>query len=173
MAGKKGEDRSYFAVKRRQRKRYVMIIIPIVVAVAITLVVLAFMSGPALPSSKMVLHNHATLKVISNNGVVMTVPAHIGMVQVGKAEDPLLFADHSLDKYGMQGMSPLHTHDDKGTIHVESNTVRDYTLGEFLDIWRGLDSDKIIQATVNGNPVSDFRNVILNDGAKINLEIKS
>jgi len=36
-----------------------------------------------------------------------------------------------------------------------------------------LDSDKIIQATVNGNPVSDFRNVILNDGAKINLEIKS
>ena len=173
MAGKKGEDRSYFAVKRRQRKRYVMIIIPIVVAVAITLVVLAFMSGPALPSNKMVLHNHATLKVISN-GLVITVPAHIGMVQVGKAEDPLLYADHSLDKYGMQDMSPLHTHDDKGTIHVESNTVRDYTLGEFLDIWRGLDvSDKIIQATVNGNPVSNYRNVILNDGEKIDLEIKS
>ena len=73
----------------------------------------------------------------------------------------------------MQGMSPLHTHDDSGTIHVESNTVRNYTLGEFLDIWRGLDSDKIIQATVNGNPVPDFRKVILNNGEKIDLELKS
>ena len=172
MTGKK-EDRSYFSVQRKRRKRIAMLVILIAVPVSITLALLLFMSGPTLPNNQMVLHNHATLKVISNNGVVTTVPAHVGMVQVGKAEDPLLYADHSLDKYGMQGMSPLHTHDDSGTIHVESNTVRNYTLGEFLDIWRGLDSDKITQATVNGNPVSDFRNVILNDGEKIDLELKS
>lgn len=170
MAGKK-EDRSYFAVKRRQRKRNVMIIIPIVVAVAIIVSIMAFTSGPALPSTKMVLHNHPTLKVISN-GIAIAVPAHIGMVQVGKAEDPLLYGDHSLEKYGMQGMSPLHTHDDSGTIHVESNNVRDYTLGEFLDIWQGLDvNGKAVQATVNGNPVSDFRNIILKDGDSISLNI--
>src|SRR5438093_13051971 len=146
-----------------------MIAILIAVPMSITLGLLFLMSGPALPNNQMVSHNHATLRIISN-GVVMTVPAHIGMEQVGKAEDPLLYADHSLDKYGMQGMSPLHTHDDSGTIHVESNTVRNYTLGEFLDIWRGLDvNGKTVQATVNGNPVSDFRNIILNDGEKINL----
>jgi len=172
LTGKK-EDRSYFSVQRKRRKRIAMLVILIAVPVSITLALLLFMSGSTLPNNQMVLHNHATLKVISNNGVVTTVPAHVGMVQVGKAEDPLLYADHSLDKYGMQGMSPLHTHDDSGTIHVESNTVRNYTLGEFLDIWRGLDSDKITQATVNGNPVSDFRNVILNDGEKIDFELES
>jgi hypothetical protein len=52
--------------------------------------------------------------------------------------------------------------------------VRNYTFGEFLDIWHGSDiSDKIMQAKVNGNPVSEFRNIILNDGEKIDLEIKS
>jgi sulfur carrier protein ThiS len=45
-------------------------------------------------------------------------------------------------------------------------------LGEFLDIWKGLDvNDKTVQATVNGNPVSDFRDIILNDGDSIRLNI--
>jgi len=66
----------------------------------------------------------------------------------------------------------LHTHDASGIIHVESNTMRDFRLGEFLDIWRSLDvNDKTVQATLNGNPVSDFRNIILNDGASISLNI--
>lgn len=171
MTGKKGEDRSYFSVGRKRRKRNLMIIIPIVVAVAISIIVFGLTSGPALHSSQMVMHNHATLKVISN-GVSMAVPAHVGMTQVGKADDPLLYGDHSLDKYGMQGMSPLHTHDASGTIHVESNAVRDYMLGELLDIWQGLGiNGKTVQATVNGNPVSDFRNIILKDGVSISLNI--
>ncbi|TLX84413.1 MAG: hypothetical protein E6L01_07575, partial [Thaumarchaeota archaeon] len=104
MTGKK-EDRSYFSVQRKRRKRITIISILIAVPMSITLGLLFLMSGPALPNNQMVSHNHATLRIISN-GVVMTVPAHIGMEQVGKAEDPLLYADHSLDKYGMQGMSP-------------------------------------------------------------------
>jgi hypothetical protein len=85
-----------------------------------------------------------------------------------------LFADHSLDKYGMEGMSPLHTHDSSGLIHVESNTFRNYTLGEFLDIWKGLNTDgKNVIASVDGKPVSDFRNISLNDRAKIVLDIAS
>ena len=173
MASKKGKDSSFFAAARRRRNRNLKIIVPIVVVVAIALVVLSSSGGPALHNNQMVLHNHAILHVISN-GLPVTAPAHIGMVQVGKADDPLLYGDHSLDKYGMQGMSPLHTHDDSGTIHVESNSVRNYTLGEFLHIWRGLDvNGKTVQATVNGNPVSDFRNIILNDGEKINLDLKS
>jgi hypothetical protein len=71
-------------------------------------------------------------------------------------------------------MSPLHTHDNSGLIHVESNTVRDFTLGEFLSIWRGLDvNGKAVNASVNGKLVSEFHNIILNDGEKIKLDITS
>ena len=172
MASKKGKDSGFFAAARRRRNRNLKIIIPIVVAVAIALVVLTSRGGPAL-HNQMMLHNHVLL-TITSDGQSITVPSQIGIAQIGKAVDPLLYGDHSLDKYGMQGMSPLHTHDYSGTIHVESNSVRNYTLGEFLDIWRGSDlNGKRVQATVNGNPVSDFRNIILKDGEKINLDIKS
>lgn len=173
MANKKGEDRSYFAVGRRRRKRIMMIIIPIVAALAVTLIFVSYMSAPAIHGTQMVLHNHVSLKVTSD-GQALTVPAHVGMGQVGKGEDPLLYGDHSLDKFGMQGMSPLHTHDDSGSIHVESNVVRNFTLGELLDLWQGLNiNGKTVQASVDGKPVSDFRNIILKDGEKINLDIKS
>jgi hypothetical protein len=173
LASKKGEDRSYFAIGRRRRKRNIMIIIPIVVALTITLIFVSYMSGPALNSTQMVLHNHVTLNVTSD-GQPITVPAHVGMGQVGKGEDPLLYGDHSLDKYGMQGMSPLHTHDATGTVHVESNAMTNFTLGEFLDIWKGGPNTigKTVQAYVDGKPMPNFRNIILRDGEKINLEIK-
>ena len=149
-----------------------MIIIPIVAAVVIiTLLVLSFTPESTIPGNKMVLHNHVILNV-TDKGQTIRVPEHIGMVQVGKAEDPLLYGDHSLDKYGMEGMSPLHTHDASGSIHVEANTKRDFTLGEFLDIWKGLDiNGKQVQASLNGNSVSDFRNMVLNDGDSISLNI--
>ena len=31
--------------------------------------------------------------------------------------------------------SPIHTHDTSGIIHVESPTVRPFTLGELFDVW--------------------------------------
>ena len=148
-----------------------MIIIPIVAAVVITSLVLSSTSGPPTSSNKMVLHNHVNLNV-TYNGQALTVPEHIGMIQIGKADDPLLYGDRSLDKYGMEGMSPLHTHDVSGTIHVESNTMRDFSLGEFLDIWKGSEvNGKTVQASLNGNSVSDYRNIILNDGDSISLNI--
>lgn len=124
-------------------------------------------------TNNMLIHNHVGVNV-TVGGKPIIVPTHIGMTQTGLFTDPLLYADHSLDKYGMQGMSPLHTHDSSGLIHVESNTVRDYTLGEFLDIWKGLNTDgKNVIASVDGKPVSDFRNILLNDRAKIILDITS
>jgi hypothetical protein len=30
----------------------------------------------------------------------------------------------------------LHTHDETGVIHIESPIRKDFTLGQFLDIWR-------------------------------------
>lgn len=129
------------------------------------------MSGPATSSNKMVLHNHVTLNVTYND-IGLMVPAHLGMVSVGESEDPFIYGNHSLDRYGIEGMSPLHTHDASGTIHVEANTMRDFSFGQLLDIWKSLDlNGKTVQATLNGNPVSEFRNIILNDGDSISLNI--
>jgi hypothetical protein len=77
----------------------------------------------------------------------------------------------------MSGMAPLHTHDDTGTIHVESNANRNYTLGQFLKVWGGLDEiignadSDTIKMTVDGRPVADFNDHILKDGEQISLEI--
>ena len=150
-----------------------MTIVPISIVVIGVVVGLYYTSSPPLNSNQTVLHNHVRLNV-TLDGNPITVPTQIGIGQLGKAEDRLLYGDHSLDKYGMSGMSPLHTHDDTGTIHVESNTVRNFTLGEFLNIWRGLDVDgKTVKASINDKPVSDFRNIILNDREKIKLDIVS
>lgn len=172
MVERKNKDHSYFSVGRGKSKKKLVIIIPIIVAIIAAVFVISSVSpSPITSSNKMVLHNHAVLNV-TYNGHVLTVPSQIGIKSVGKPQDPMLYGDSSLDKYGMDGMSPLHTHDASGKIHVESNTHRDFKFGEFLDVWRGLDLDsKMVQATENGNPVSNFRDIILNDGISIILNI--
>lgn len=122
-------------------------------------------------TGSMLMHDHVTLNVTIGEKPII-VPASVGITQTGIFADPLLFSDHSLDKYGMEGMSPLHTHDYSGVIHIESNTVRNYTLGEFLDIWKELrTNDKNVIASVDGKSVSDIRNIPLIDGKKIFLDI--
>ena len=107
------------------------------------------------------------------DGKPVTIPAKIGI-------NPSLWKDHSLDKYGMKAMTmnmssmaPLHTHESNGTIHVESNTIRPYTLGQFLNIWGGLDTNgKTVKATVDGVPVQDYKNIILRDKEQIVLDVE-
>lgn len=114
--------------------------------------------------------NHLDITI---NGKPIPIPAKIGI-------KPSMWKNHDLDKYGMQsmnmtmpGMAPLHTHDTSGTIHIETSINRNYTLGEFLDTWSGLDlNGKQVKTIVDGKPVSDFRNIVLKDGDQINLEIE-
>lgn len=122
-------------------------------------------ANPPMDSMGM-MHFHPSLTLVVD-GKQETVPAQIGI-------DPTLWHEHSLDSYGMTGMAPLHTHDTSGTIHVESYVNRYYTFGEFLDIW-GLDTSgyKQVNMTVNGQPVSDYKNYILKDGDKIILSIST
>ena len=137
-------------------------------------VVLSIDGKPVTNYKDYVLHNGARLNM-TIDGKPVIIPARIGI-------DPLLWKDHSLDKYGMQAMNmnmvmssmaPLHTHDTSGIIHVESNTFRPYTLGEFLNIWGGLDTtSKTVKATVDGAPVSDYKNIILRDGEQISLDVE-
>lgn len=93
-------------------------------------------------ASTMKMHVHPEISA-TINGQQFTIPAQIGMPEGS-------WADHSLDQFGMTGMSPLHTHDATGTIHVESNTVRDFTLREFLAVWgQSIDEGKVLGHTVD------------------------
>jgi hypothetical protein len=45
----------------------------------------------------------------------------------------------------------LHTHDDSGIIHIESPVAKDYTLGQFFDIWnKKFNNSQIFDNVVNG-----------------------
>jgi len=141
-----------------------MLAIPIVAAVVALVAVSTYVYSAQAPSKTMVLHIHPQLG-ITFDGQPLTVPSQIGI-------DQSLWKDHSLDQFGMQGMAPLHTHDASGTIHVESNVNRNYTLGEFLNIWGGLDtSGKIVKGTEDGKSVSDYKDLILRDGEQIDLQV--
>jgi hypothetical protein len=71
---------------------------------------------PALGAEGTALHTHQHLDVFVH-GTRVTVPATIGI-------DP-----------AEEFISPLHTHDDSGVIHVESPTQRAFSLGQFMDVW--------------------------------------
>ncbi len=69
-----------------------------------------------LPQEGTVIHIHQHLDLYVN-GQKVTVPALVGISQVG------------------QFFSPLHTHDPTGIIHVESATPSSFSLGEFFGVW--------------------------------------
>ena len=129
-------------------------------------------------NTKILIHIHPYLNV-TLNGKPLIVPNGIGI-------NSSIWKDHSLDQFGMQpmkmtmggtsmimqGMSPLHTHDNSGTIHVESNEITNYTLGQFLKNW-GLDlTDKIVKLTVDAKPTYDYRNHVLKDKEQMLLDIE-
>lgn len=132
---------------------------------------------------EVIIHVHPRLE-ISIDGKLVTVPANIGI-------DPKLWKDRSLERYGMPMsdmrempyMSPLHTHDTSGTIHIESTVIREYTLGQFFDVWgvrfsescifdRCSDGKSNVVMFVNRVRNYDFRSHILKDGEQIRIEFR-
>jgi hypothetical protein len=108
-------------------------------------------------------------------GVPSMVPSGIGLNQS-------LWRDHSLDQFGVTGHSPLTTRDTSGTIHVESNTVRNFTLQEFLRVWgETVDNNQVLGyqvpqgdsscIVVNGQTLPSASDVVLVDKQRITVEI--
>jgi hypothetical protein len=166
------------------KKRYV-VILGIVISIALISVYIELVTKSQNQSmnseriSPFAIYIHANLSIIMD-GKPIQVPSQIGI-------DSHLWNDHSLDSFGypgmpmdkdrktnMPGMAPIYTTNDRGRITIGSVVERDYSLDEFLKIWDGLDTkDKIINATVNGKPADDYRNIILKDKAEIKLDIYS
>jgi hypothetical protein len=93
-------------------------------------------------------HVHAELKVYIN-GKQTTVPANLGIDPQGRF------------------ISPIHTHDTSGVVHMESTKFYPFTLGEFINIWgvkftdnqlgqyKAGDGGNVLQLWVNGKRVAD------------------
>src|SRR5262245_12635238 len=106
---------------------------------------------PALGAEGEALHIHQHLDIFVN-GKPATVPAGIGI---------------NMDA---RFIAQRHPHDVSGVIHVESDQVRDFTLGQFFDVWgvrftkdciggycvKGADKLQVFSAgkAVNGDPRS-------------------
>jgi len=142
------------------------------VAISIILVSIAVADIVSLDTIRV--HIHPQLSILIR-GASETLPANIGINQN-------LWKDRSLDRYGVNGFSPLLTRDSSGAIHVESNTVRDFTLHEFLGVWgESIDSSQVVGNRiqqgesaclfVDGQSISPLSDVTLVDQQKILLEI--
>lgn len=115
------QDKRQIAASRKGTK------IGIVIALGIVGTMIFFLyqnqsvgiSGSAHPEPVLV-HTHVLLTGID-------IPAGIGV-------KPELWHDHSLDSFGANGYAPMHTHDNGGTVHIESKVKRTFTLSEFLSI---------------------------------------
>ncbi|HXN06662.1 MAG TPA: hypothetical protein VN944_06325 [Nitrospiria bacterium] len=111
---------------------------------------------PALTEEGSALHIHQHLDIYIH-GKSVPVPAAIGF--------------NALERF----ISPIHTHDANGVIHIESPTVQKFTIGQFLDVWGVRFSSKCIgsycedqqnflRAFINGQPMAgDPRSIELTD----------
>jgi hypothetical protein len=77
----------------------------------------------------------------------------------------------------------LHTHDDTGTIHIESPIEQTFTLGQFLNIWKAFDNSSLNQVITNNilndtnldangkqiDGITDYKDMELKDNATISI----
>jgi hypothetical protein len=169
---KKRRDDSYFAVDRRRKRKYMMIIIPVIIAVAAAGIAGAILYQPPTAmaisgiecnrSEQLTHHIHSGLDVFVN-GVQQQVPSNIGILSSPSC------------------LYWLHTHSEDGIIHVEAPESREFTLGQFLDIWQQTNStgffdsvtDMPVTAYVDGQrfegdyrtiPLESLREIVLTYG---------
>ncbi|GHO89913.1 hypothetical protein [Dictyobacter formicarum] len=130
-------------------------------------------SGPYAPlngiscdsQEQLAYHIHAHLSIYID-GKAVSVPQAIGIA-----------SDQSCIYW-------LHTHDTTGVIHIESPTQKNYTLGDFTQIWSQrfsnlqypyqLDKGAGWQAYVDGKPYNgDFHNIVLKAHTLVTLAYNS
>jgi hypothetical protein len=71
------------------------------------------------------------LKPLSAEGTVIHIHQHLSIFDNGKP----VVVPKDIGINDGQFLTELHTHDPTGIIHVESDTNRDYSLGQFFGVW--------------------------------------
>ena len=173
--------------RQRQRRRRVLLTVALVSVVAVgaagAIALAPYLGRPSSGPGQVAptdqpMHIHVHLALF-RDAQQATLPGDIG--QYGGR-----WADHGLDPYlspneGQVGtMSPIHTHDSSGTVHVESRVTRGYTLGEFFSVWgqpigpeRTVDlvpdANHTLTMFVDGQPSDAWGGLVLTDGANIEI----
>lgn len=104
----------------------------------------------------------AGLPLLSGEGTIQHLHAHLDIVVNGKPVP--VPAEIGIDEQ-TQRISPVHTHDPTGVVHVESPSLATFSLGQVFTEWQvALAADRIgglrtehgqtLQAYVNGRPVA-------------------
>jgi hypothetical protein len=102
--------------------------------------------------------NAAGLPMLGREGNVEHIHAHLDVLVDGQAVP--VPADIGIDIH-RRTISPLHTHDTSGVLHIESPVKRQFSLGEFFSEWQvSLSQDsvgalragdgKVVRVFVNG-----------------------
>jgi hypothetical protein len=120
------------------------------------------------------------LQVLTAEGQVQHTHQHLDVFVDGQAVE--VPANIGID-FANGFLSPIHTHDATGIIHVESPLVRDFTLGELFDVWGvrfdahclGGECDgngRVLSVFVNGQAVTgDPRALVLESHQEIVVAI--
>lgn len=118
------------------------------------------------------------LPALLQEGSALHMHQHLDIFIHGKSEPvPAMIGVNVVERF----ISPIHTHDGSGEIHIEAPSVQTYTLGQFFDIW-GVrltakciggyceDPQNSLKAFVNGKAVpGDPRSITLEDHLEIVL----
>ncbi|HYY50698.1 MAG TPA: hypothetical protein VE643_07485 [Nitrososphaeraceae archaeon] len=174
MKSKDRRNRASKVVREKKIKKFVVIGL---IAIAVIGIALAVASSKFLSSSnasaktidgiqcnaveQLLFHNHVHLDIFIG-GQPYTVPSQIGIIP-GKC------------------IYWLHTHDDSGVIHIESPVTRNFTLGQFFDIWKkrfsnvqifdnSANATNVMAVYVNGNKINgeaDYRNINMQEHDQI------
>jgi hypothetical protein len=174
MKQKDRQNRGSKVVRQKKIKRFIVIglIIAVVIGIGLAVASSKFLSGSDAAAltvdgiqcnaaEQLVFHNHAHIDIFID-GQPYSIPSQVGILP-GKC------------------IYWLHTHDDSGIIHIESPVTRNFTLGQFFDIWKKKFSntqifDNIANGTnamsvyVNGNKIkadASYRNINLNEHDEI------
>ena len=147
MSKKKRRDDSYFAVDRRRKRKYMMIIIPVIIAVAAASIAGAILYQPPTAmavsgvecnrSEQLNYHVHSGIDIFVN-GAQQQVPSNIGILSSPSC------------------LYWLHTHAENGIIHVEAPQTREFTLGQFLDVWQQTGNSTAFFDSVTDMPVTAY-----------------
>ncbi|HEV2006580.1 MAG TPA: hypothetical protein VGQ85_08205 [Candidatus Limnocylindrales bacterium] len=122
------------------------------------------------------------LQVLTAEGQVQHTHQHLDVFVDGQRV--AIPPDIGIDRVNLI-LSPIHTHDATGIIHVESPIVREFTLGEFFDVW-GVRFDahciggicdgngRVLSVYRNGQPVTgDLRSIVLDAHEEIFVTLET